>query len=50
MLAIAAALVFLLALLKVSVGSISLLYLGLLLLALHLAFPRSAGLLGGRRR
>ena len=49
MLAIAAAFVFLLALLKVSVGSISLLYLGLLLLSLHLAFPRSLGVFGRRR-
>lgn len=49
MLAIAAAFVFLLALLKVSLGSVSLLYLGLLLLSLHLAFPIGVGGLGRRR-
>ncbi|MDQ1688076.1 MAG: hypothetical protein QOK42_1051 [Frankiaceae bacterium] len=49
MLAVLAAIVFLLGLLKVDIGSISLLYLGLLLLALHLAFPKSVGLLGRRR-
>lgn len=49
MLAIAAAVVFLLALLKVSLGSLSLLYLGLLLLSLHLAFPGMLGVLGKRR-
>jgi hypothetical protein len=49
MLAVLAALVFLLALLKVHIDNVSLLYLGLLLLSLHLAFPKSVGLLGRRR-
>ena len=49
MLAVLAALVFLLGLLKVTIGSISLLYLGLFLLALHLAFPRAIGGFGRRR-
>lgn len=49
MLALAAAFVFLLAVLKVSLGSVSLIALGLLLLSLHLVFPIGVGGMGRRR-